>query len=667
MDRLKSRIPRVPYDQMFPYLIYNRPDKASELQALFDKYKRDEIPNDLFRLLQEIVGDYQLVLSAAIQMQKKRILPVTVIEQSRTQLNFTMPVVSYDQMFPFLFPKIHKDKADEIQALFNKYKRGEIPESDFVSLMKGIAGEEKLRSAEAKLKQKKRYLLVTDNEQPRTRINFTMPVVPYDQLFPFLFHEIDQDKAGELNDLFEKYKRDEIPRNTFYSLMKDIVGEELLLSASEKLQQVNELFRTQISFRLPVVPFDQMFPFLFPEIHKDKANEIQALFEKYKRGEIPKYDFVSFMKGIVGEEKLRSVEAKLKQQKTNLLVPVNEQPRVQIDSSERVLPFDQLFPFLISHIDPDKAIGLQTLFDKYKRGEISEHTFVPLMKGILGDQMLRSATAKVKQPKRNLLVPVNKQPRTEINSSELVLPFYQLFPFLISYIDPDKAIELEGFFDKYKTGEIAEHTFESLMKGILGEQMLILATAKLKQQLVEKTMDPSTVQQMSDLQITDTVNEQPRTQINFPSIPVVPYDRMFPFLIPHIHPDKANELHTLFDKYKRDEIPKATFFLLMIDIVGVQLVSSALAQMQEQQKSNLQVTVNEQPGTQINSGKPVATFYDMYRILAPQIGLDESIDLYFLGDKYQRGEIPASSFLPLMQGIVGEPVFRSAAHTLLNR
>jgi hypothetical protein len=64
--------------------------------------------------------------------------------------------------------------------------------------------------------------------------------------------------------------------------MKDIVGEELLLSASEKLIQVSELFRTQISFRLPVVAYDQMFPFLFPEIHKDKADEIQVSFDKYK-------------------------------------------------------------------------------------------------------------------------------------------------------------------------------------------------------------------------------------------------------------------------------------------------------------------------------------------------------------------------------------------------
>ncbi|MCH97633.1 transcription initiation factor TFIID subunit 4b-like, partial [Trifolium medium] len=164
--------------------------------------------------------------------------------------------------------------------------------------------------------------------------------------------------------------------------------------------------------------------------------------------------------------------------KRNLLVPVNEQPETQINSSEQVLPFDQLFRLLISLINPDKAIGLQTLFDNYKRGEIGEHTFVPLMRGILGDQMLRSFTAKVKQRKRNLLVPVNKQPRTEINSGELVLPFDQLFPFLISHIDLDKGIELEVFFDKYKRGEIPKHTFESFMKRHFGGADAYISNSK---------------------------------------------------------------------------------------------------------------------------------------------------------------------------------------------
>ncbi|MCI21983.1 transcription initiation factor TFIID subunit 4b-like, partial [Trifolium medium] len=92
-------------------------------------------------------------------------------------------------------------------------------------------------------------------------------------------------------------------------------------------------------------------------------------------------------------------------------------------------------------------------------------------------------------------------------------------------------------------------------------------------------MDPSTVQQMSYLQITE--NDQPRVQIKN-RLPVVPYDQMFPFLIPEIHPDKAIELQALFDKYKRHEMPGHTFFRLMEDIVGEELISSATAKLLEQ-------------------------------------------------------------------------------------
>ena len=49
----------------------------------------------------------------------------------------------------------------------------------------------------------------------------------------------------------------------------------------------------------------------------------------------------------------------------------------------------------------------------------------------------------------------------------------------------------------------------------------------------------STVQQQQQM----TANQPPRP-------PVVPYDLMFPFLIPHLHPDKAAELQFLFAKYK---------------------------------------------------------------------------------------------------------------------
>jgi hypothetical protein len=50
----------------------------------------------------------------------------------------------------------------------------------------------------------------------------------------------------------------------------------------------------------------------------------------------------------------------------NLHVTVHEQPRIQINSSDLMLPFNQLFDFLIPHIDAGKAIELQTLAYKYE-------------------------------------------------------------------------------------------------------------------------------------------------------------------------------------------------------------------------------------------------------------------------------------------------------------
>ncbi|GAU40049.1 hypothetical protein TSUD_258420 [Trifolium subterraneum] len=519
---INSSIPVMPYDRLFSILIHDHPDKAYELKVLFNKCKRDEIPkNTIDLLLKDILGE-ELFLSASKKMQQKRSLPVTSSlhtvpydrifpiffhdypdQANELQVLFDKckrdeisrntfvsllldilgdhrqirrPLVPYDQMFPFLFPEIQQDKANKVQALFDKYKKGEIHRNNFYARMKKIVGEELLSSASKKMcdhQLQKRNLPVTVNEQSRTQISFSLPVVPYDHMFPFLFPEIPKDKANEILALFDKYK-------------------------------VNE--HTQISFRLPVVSYDKMFPFLFPEINKDKANEIQALFDKYKRSEMPKYDFLFLMKDIAGEEKLRSVEITMER---NRLVLVNEQTRTQINSREEKLTFDQLFGVLISIIRREKRIELQASFDKYKRGEIAKHTFVPIMKGILGDQYLRSITAIAKQQKKNLLVPVNEQPRTQIISSEL--PFEQLFPFLISHLDPDKAIELEAFFDKYKAlqrggdgfspprtltqstqvfpvkagrrGEIPQHTFEADMKGILGEQVLRLVIAKMKRQV----------------------------------------------------------------------------------------------------------------------------------------------------------------------------------------
>ncbi|WJX75470.1 hypothetical protein P8452_58999 [Trifolium repens] len=84
------------------------------------------------------------------------------------------------------------------------------------------------------------------------------------------------------------------------------------------------------------------------------------------------------------------------QQMSNQQATVNEQPSSQVNRSKQV-PFGLLLPILIPQLAKDRAMQLQTLFNKLKRDEIPKDHFVRLMKGIVGDQMLRIALTKVQQ------------------------------------------------------------------------------------------------------------------------------------------------------------------------------------------------------------------------------------------------------------------------------
>ncbi|XP_073224999.1 transcription initiation factor TFIID subunit 4b isoform X2 [Cicer arietinum] len=88
------------------------------------------------------------------------------------------------------------------------------------------------------------------------------------------------------------------------------------------------------------------------------------------------------------------------QQMSNQQATVNEQPSSQINRSKQV-PFGLLLPILIPQLAKDRAMQLQTLFNKLKRDEIPKDHFVRLMKGIVGDQMLRIALTKVQQQTRS--------------------------------------------------------------------------------------------------------------------------------------------------------------------------------------------------------------------------------------------------------------------------
>ncbi|KAK7376952.1 hypothetical protein VNO80_02372 [Phaseolus coccineus] len=82
------------------------------------------------------------------------------------------------------------------------------------------------------------------------------------------------------------------------------------------------------------------------------------------------------------------------QQMSNQQATVSEQPSSQVNRSKQV-PFGLLLPILLPQLAKDRAMQLQTLFAKLKKDEIPKDSFVRLMKGIVGDQMLRLALAKV--------------------------------------------------------------------------------------------------------------------------------------------------------------------------------------------------------------------------------------------------------------------------------
>ncbi|XP_027355821.1 transcription initiation factor TFIID subunit 4b-like isoform X3 [Abrus precatorius] len=89
------------------------------------------------------------------------------------------------------------------------------------------------------------------------------------------------------------------------------------------------------------------------------------------------------------------------QQMSNQQATVNEQPSSQINRNKQV-PFGLLLPILIPQLAKDRAMQLQTLFNKLKKDEIPKDHFVRLMKGIVGDQMLRLALSQVQlQPRSN--------------------------------------------------------------------------------------------------------------------------------------------------------------------------------------------------------------------------------------------------------------------------
>ncbi|KAJ7969291.1 transcription initiation factor TFIID subunit 4b-like [Quillaja saponaria] len=87
------------------------------------------------------------------------------------------------------------------------------------------------------------------------------------------------------------------------------------------------------------------------------------------------------------------------QKMSNQQATVSEQAGSSINRTKQV-PFGLLLPILQSQLDKDRAMQLHSLFLKLKKDEIPKEGFVRLMKGLVGDQMLRLALSKVQSQQK---------------------------------------------------------------------------------------------------------------------------------------------------------------------------------------------------------------------------------------------------------------------------
>ncbi|KAK9983283.1 hypothetical protein SO802_032808 [Lithocarpus litseifolius] len=91
---------------------------------------------------------------------------------------------------------------------------------------------------------------------------------------------------------------------------------------------------------------------------------------------------------------------------SNQQATITERASNPINHNNRAgqVPFGLLLPVLQAQLDKDRAMQLQTIFAKLKKNEIPKEGFVRLMRGIVGDQMLKMAIQKIQsQPSANQL------------------------------------------------------------------------------------------------------------------------------------------------------------------------------------------------------------------------------------------------------------------------
>ncbi|GAB4852301.1 hypothetical protein Ancab_016493 [Ancistrocladus abbreviatus] len=90
----------------------------------------------------------------------------------------------------------------------------------------------------------------------------------------------------------------------------------------------------------------------------------------------------------------------------------------------RQIPFGSLLPIILPELDKDRAMQLNRLYNQLRRNEIPKEGFVRLMRGIVGDQMLRLAVVKMqaKGARTSHAGPNSLQPQNAMQQHHLKPP-----------------------------------------------------------------------------------------------------------------------------------------------------------------------------------------------------------------------------------------------------
>ncbi|XP_050235742.1 transcription initiation factor TFIID subunit 4b [Mercurialis annua] len=100
-------------------------------------------------------------------------------------------------------------------------------------------------------------------------------------------------------------------------------------------------------------------------------------------------------------DKMQISDAGMVQKIGNQQTTGMEQPG-SLKNQGKQIPFALLLPALKPHLDKDREMQLQTLFNKLRKNDIVKDQFVRLMRSIVGDQVLRLAVAQLQsQPGSN--------------------------------------------------------------------------------------------------------------------------------------------------------------------------------------------------------------------------------------------------------------------------